>query len=204
MGETSNRHRELVVRAIKVYQLLGHAVEEVTPVDETRTDLKVRSNEGELWIVRCETSESIDSESVRSFIVSCSIHGPQQLALLTTGQIQDDARAYVEGHPIHLVDEALLREYQVRAERRLIEKALKPVSIPEAVGVVPQDPPATAPIASQRTRCPFCGAENLAGSIICESCSRNLVVTSPLSLDGKPAAEDAVPEPMFTSTESPP
>jgi len=42
MGETPDRHRELVVRAIKVYQLLGHAVEEVTPFDATRTDLKVR------------------------------------------------------------------------------------------------------------------------------------------------------------------
>jgi hypothetical protein len=200
MDETPNRHRELVVRAIKVYQLLGHAVEEIIPIDQTKTDMKVRSNEGELWIVRCETSESIDSESVRSFIVSCSIHGPQQLALLTTGQIQADARTYVEGHPIHLVDEALLREYQVRAERRLIEKALKPVSIPEAVGVVPEHPPAPTPSASQRTRCPYCGVENLAGSIICESCSRNLVVTSPLSLDGKQVAEDAAPEPMFAST----
>jgi DNA-directed RNA polymerase subunit RPC12/RpoP len=200
MDETPNRHRELVVRAIKVYQLLGHAVEEVTPIDQTRTDLKVRSNEAELWIVRCETSESIDAESVRSFIVSCSIHGPQQLALLTTGQIQADARTYVEGHPIHLVDEALLREYQVRAERRLIEKALSPVSIPEGVGIEPEQPPAPTLSESQRTRCPYCGEENLAGSIVCASCSRNLVVTSPLSLDGKQAAEDAVPEPMFSST----
>jgi len=200
MDEKPNKHRELVVRAIKVYQLLGHAVEEVTPFDETRTDLKVRSNESELWVVRCETSESIDAESVRSFIVSCSIYGPQQLALLTTGQIQADARTYVEGHPIHLVDEALLREYQVRAERRLIERALKPVSIPEGVGVTPEHPPAPTPIESQRSRCPYCGVENLAGSIICESCSRNLVVTSPLSLDGRQVAEDAVPEPMFSST----
>ena len=200
MDEAPNRHRELVVRAIKVYQLLGHAVEEILPIDQTKTDLKVRSNEGELWIVRCETSESIDAESVRSFIVSCSIHGPQQLALLTTGQIQADARTYVEGHPIHLVDEALLREYQVRAERRLIEKALKPVSIPEAVGMVPEQAPAPMPSESQRTRCPYCGKENLAGSIVCETCSHNLVVTRPLSLDGKQVAEDAVPEPMFSST----
>lgn len=200
MDETPNRHRELVVRAIKVYQLLGHSVEEITPIDQTKTDLKVRSNEGELWVVRCETSESIDSESVRSFIVSCSIYGPQQLALLTTGQIQADARTYVEGHPIHLVDEALLRDYQVRAERRLIEKALSPVSIPEGVGIEPEHPPAPALSESQRTRCPYCGEENLAGSIVCASCSRNLVVTSPLSLDGKQAAEDAVPEPMFSAT----
>ena len=200
MDETPNRHRELVVRAIKVYQLLGHAVEEVTPFDATRTDLKVRSNEGELWVVRCETSESIDAESVRSFIVSCSIHGPQQLALLTTGQIQADARTYVEGHPIHLVDEPLLREYMMRAERRAIEKALSPVSIPEGVGRVPEQPPAPAPMESQRARCPYCGEENLAGSIMCESCNRNLVVTRPLSLDGKQVAEDEVPEPMFSST----
>ena len=66
MGETPDRHRELVVRAIKVYQLLGHAVEEVTPIDQTKTDLKVRSNEGELWIVRCETSEAIETEAARS------------------------------------------------------------------------------------------------------------------------------------------
>ena len=200
MGETPDRHRELVVRAIRVYQLLGHTVEEVTPFDAARTDLKIRSMEGELWIVRCDTNPSIDAESVRSFIVSCSIHGPQQLAIVTTGQIQDDARTYVEGHPIHLVDEPLLREYMMRAERRVIEKALTPVSIPEGVGIEPEQPPAPTLSESQRTRCPYCGEENLAGLIICESCSRNLVVTRPLSLDGQPAAEDAVPEPMFSST----
>lgn len=200
MGETPNRQRALVVRAIRVYQLLGHAVEELTPFDEARTDLKVRSMEGELWIVRCDTNPSVDAESVRSFIVSCSIHGPQQLAIVTTGQIQDDARAYVEGHPIHLVDEALLREYLVRAERRVIEKALSPVSIPEGVGRVPEQPPAPALIESHRARCPYCGEENLAGSIVCESCHHNLVVTRPLSLDGKPVGEDKVSEPMFTAT----
>ena len=200
MTEMPNNHRELVVRAIRVYQLLGHAIEEVNPFDENRTDLKIRSMEGELWIVRCETSPSIDAESVRSFIVSCSLEGPQQLAILTTGQIQADARTYVEGHPIHLVDEALLREYLVRAERRVIEKALTPVSMPEGVGREPEHPPAPTLSESHRVRCPYCGEENLAGSIVCDSCSRNVVVTRPLSLDGKQAAEDEVPEPMFSST----
>jgi len=65
--------------------------------------------------------------------------------------------------------------------------------------VVPEHPPAPALSESQPTRCPYCGVENLAGSIVCESCSRNLVVTSPLSLDGKQTAEDAAPEPMFAS-----
>ena len=75
-----------------------------------------------------------------------------------------------------------------------------PVSIPEGVGMEPAQPPAPKPSVTQRTRCPYCGEENLAGSIICESCSRNLVVTRPLSLDGKQLAEDAAPEPMFSST----
>ena len=200
MTEMPNNHRELVVRAIRVYQLLGHAVEEVTPSDEARTDLKIRSMEGELWIVRCETSQSIDAESIRSFIVSCSLQGPQQLAILTSGQIQTEARTYVEGHPIHLVDEALLREYLVRAERRVIEKALTPVSIPEGVGREPEHPPAPTIGESHRIRCPYCGQENLAGSIVCDSCSRNLVVTRPLSLDGKQVEEQAASEPMFSST----
>ena len=200
MTEMPNNHRELVFRAIRVYQLLGHAVEEVSPFDEARTDLKIRSMEGELWIVRCETSQSIDAESVRSFIVSCSLQGPQQLAILTTGQIQAEAQTYVEGHPIHLVDEALLREYLVRVERRVIEKALTPVSIPEGVGSAPEHPPAPTLSEAHRIRCMYCGEENLAGSIVCDSCSHNLVVTRPLSLDGKQPAADEVPEPMFSST----
>lgn len=74
------------------------------------------------------------------------------------------------------------------------------MSIPEGVGIVPEQPPAPTLIESQRARCPYCGEENLAGSIMCESCNRNLVVTRPLSLDGKPVEEDQVSEPMFTAT----
>jgi hypothetical protein len=200
MGDSHNQHREIVLHAIRVYQLLGHAIEEIVPVDESRTDLKIRSDKGELWIARCDTGEDIDAESIRSFIVSCSLQGPQQLAILTTGVIATSARDYVEGHPIHLVDSQLLREFEVRAERRLIEKALKPVTLPDGVGVAPQQPPSPPVPEPRRAPCPYCGEENLPGALVCNSCNRNLVVTAPLSLDGKPLPADEASEPMFSSS----
>lgn len=135
MQESTSDHRALVVRTIQVYQLLGHAIEEILPVDEARTDLKIRSEAGELWLARCQTTELVDSEALQDFIVSCALHGPQQLAVITTGQFTDPARAYVEGHPIYLLDEPTLREFRAKAERRVIQRALQPVALPEEVGV---------------------------------------------------------------------
>jgi hypothetical protein len=198
MVESTKKHRELVEDSIQVYQLLGHAVEEVTGFDEARTDLRIRSSQDELWFARCDTSESLNAESIMSFIVSCSLQGPQQLAVITSGQIGEDALEYVAGHPIYLVDEQTLQEYIVRAERLHIEHALTAVSIPDEVGSTPAEPPKEIGLDAEARQCPFCDGENLAGTIICDYCDRNLVVTAPLSMDGKELSE--IPEPMFSST----
>jgi hypothetical protein len=192
-------HRKLVAAAIRVYQLLGHEIAEVTGFDAEHTDLKIQSNQDELWIIRCDTSESIDAESIMAFIVSCSLEGPQQLAIITTGHFEPEAIEYVEGHPIYLVDQPTLNEYLERAEQLHIEQALTPVTIPDEVGVEMDEPPAESPSGPHTKHCPHCDGENLAGAILCDYCDRNLVVTAPLSMDGRAPSEAA--EPMFAATQ---
>ena len=199
MDNSTNSHRELVESSIRVYQLLGHEVEEVIAFDETRTDLRIRSDQDELWIVRCDTSDAIDAESVRTFILSCAIEGPHQLAMVTDREITSDAAEYVEGHPIYLLDEALLEEYRVRAERRIIDNVLTPVEIPEEVGVPLEKPVAIEITEPQIKICPYCTAEVPSATIICDFCGRNLVVTAPLTRDGTGTLVEEVAEPMFST-----
>ena len=199
MDESTTKHRDLVATSIQVYQLLGHEIEQVIAFDEARTDLKIRSDQDELWIVRCDTTDAIDAETVRTFILSCAIEGPHQLALVTTGEITPDATEYVEGHPIYILDVPMLEEYMNRAERRIIENALTPVEIPEEVGMPPEEPQEEVILEVQMKTCPFCTAEVPIETIICDFCSRNLVVTAPLSRDGTGMLVEEVPEPMFST-----
>ena len=205
MDETAASHRALVGDAIRVYQLLGHTIEEIVPQGETQTDLRINAEQNELWFVRCSSNESIDAEQVRVFILACAIEGPHQLAMVTSGLIEDDAAEYVKGHPIYLLDQPMLEDYTSRAEQRIIENTLTPIEIPDQVGNPQPEPVQEMPVETEEQEqqqlktCPFCTAEVPVGVIVCEFCDRNLVVTAPLSRDGKGMLVEDVSEPMFST-----
>ena len=87
------------------YREQGHQVDVVGSSGDHGIDLIVHTRKGETWLVQCKKYRGKVGEPViRDFYGALRASEASAGAIVTTGQITEQARLWAEGKPIHLYD----------------------------------------------------------------------------------------------------
>ncbi len=97
-------HENLEMRAAELYRSMGHRIQRVVSRQFYTSDLVIRSEHGEKWLVRCERQDTVDEAAVRKLYSAMEVEGATQGIMIATGVITGDAQHFAEAFPIHLMD----------------------------------------------------------------------------------------------------
>ena len=112
----------------ELYWLLGHKVMHVTRRSKTTTDLIIKSNKGDRWIVRCEYIREVNESIVGNFTRLLQTENVKQAAIISAGNIKPEARLLVNNETIYLLDGAVFQDYLNRA-RGLVWNTVNPITL---------------------------------------------------------------------------
>lgn len=115
----------------ETYRAQGHTVEHVGATGDHGIDLVVRTRRGETWLVQCKKYRGkVGEPIIRDFYGALRAAEADAGAVVTTGQITEQARMWAEGKPLHLYDgEEFLKIMQTASIKRSlpVEARKKPV-----------------------------------------------------------------------------
>lgn len=99
---TPSEFEELVANT---YRDQGHQVDVVGSRGDHGIDLIIHTRKGETWLVQCKKYRGkVGEPVVRDFYGTLRASEATEGAIITTGQITDQARLWAEGKPLHLYD----------------------------------------------------------------------------------------------------
>jgi hypothetical protein len=98
-----------------LYSLLGHTIEQRIPRSENVTDLVIKANNGERWIARCEQKRGVDESLIKDFLNFVRIENPSQAAIITAGNVTQEAKTLVQGRAIYILDYIQFQDYLNKA-----------------------------------------------------------------------------------------
>jgi hypothetical protein len=95
----------------EVYRAYGHQAEQVGQSGDHGIDVRVRTRQGQRWVVQCKRyRDPVGEHFVRELYGTMTAEKANKAVLVTTADITPPAEAWARGKPIELVDgPALLR-----------------------------------------------------------------------------------------------
>jgi hypothetical protein len=157
-----------------LYLQRGHQIEREVKRTENVTDIFIRSNKGEQWIVRCANLSVVDVSVAYSLIQIMRSESAQQGSIVTRGTIPTAVEQAVKGKPIHLVDGVKLQGYLNRLQAQTNSNAaIVPASLIASSDSVPNQAPPQAQSATLKA-CPYCAEDVQETATVCPFCQKDL------------------------------